>query len=219
MDLTENKNHQEITIVGCGPGAKDYLLPAGRCAIRNAGVIAGTPRLLAAFASESQTQINMKKGDVKALLDEITHHDGLEKIAVLVTGDPGLHSLAKNVIRRFGRLRCRVIPGISSVQTAFARVALDWQDARIIKAHGVTPVEEPVAITGCNKIAVLAGGESSRSWLCSLTAALGDRCQIVICSNLTLPDEHVEYISAGEMQTVSLPSRSVVLFIDKGCLI
>ena len=219
MDLTENKNHPEITIVGCGPGAKDYLIPAGRRAIRNAGVLAGTPRLLAIFASETQTRINMKKGGVKALLDEIAHHDGLEKIAVLVTGDPGLHSLARNVIRRFGRSRCRVIPGISSIQTAFARVALDWQDAHVITAHGVTPVEEFVAISNWNKIAVLAGGEPSRTWLCSLTAALGDRYQIVLCSNLTLPDEHVEYISAVEMQTASLPSRSVVLFIDKGCLI
>ena len=215
MDLT----NQEITIVGCGPGARNYLLPIGRRAIRRADVLAGAPRLLAAFASEMQTQISMKKGDVKALLDEMTPYVGLKKVAVPVTGDPGLHSLARNVIERFGRLRCRVIPGVSSVQTAFARVALDWQDARVITAHGVTPAEVPGGISGWKKIAVLAGGESSRTWLCSLAAELGGRYQIAVCFNLTLPDERVEYITAQEMQTVSLPSKSVVLFIDKGCLI
>ena len=214
MDLKNN----EITIVGCGPGAKDYLLPAGRRAIRRAKVLAGTPGLLAAFASETQTRIGMKKGDVNALLDEMAPYVGLEKVAVLVTGDPGLRSLSANVIERFGRSRCRVIPGVSSVQTAFARAALDWHDARVITAHGVTPAEDFAALAGLEKIAVLAGGESSRAWLCSLAAALGDEYQIIVCSNLTLPDERVEYISAGDMRTVLLPSRSVVLFINKGCL-
>jgi precorrin-6y C5,15-methyltransferase (decarboxylating) CbiE subunit len=211
-------NTETITIVGCGPGAKDYLIPAGRAAIRRAKILAGAPRLLAAFASETQTRIIMKKGDVNALLDEMTPYVGLKKIAVLVTGDPGLRSLAKNVIERFGRSRCRVIPGISSVQTAFARAALDWHDARVITAHGGTPAEEPAEIAGLKKIAILAGGESSRTWLCSLASALGGEYQIMVCSNLTLPDERVEYISADEMQTVSLPSRSVVLFFDKGSL-
>jgi len=96
--------------------------------------------------------------------------------------------------------------------------ALDWQDARVITAHGVTPVEDLAVIAGCRKIAVLAGGESSRDWLCSLADRLGDRYQIVVCSDLTLPDERVEYIVAEGMRTVPLPSRSVVLFIDKGCL-
>ena len=218
MDLNVKNSDKEITIVGCGPGAKDYLLPAGRRALRRADVLAGTPRLLATFAAETQTRIDMRKGDVKTLLDEITPYVGLKKVAVLVTGDPGLCSLARNVIERFGRSRCRIIPGISSVQAAFARAALDWQDARVITAHGVTPVEDLADISGSKKIAVLAGGESSRTWLCSLADRLGDRYQIVVCSDLTLPDERVEYIGAEGMRTVPLPSRSVVLLIDKGCL-
>ena len=204
----------EITIVGCGPGGEDYLIPAGFKAIQTADVLVGAPRLLRAFATEAQTQIPMKGGGVMSMLDELTPYVGSKKITVLVTGDPGLYSLARNVISRFGREKCRVIPGVSSIQTAFARVALDWQDAIVITAHGRTPVDEPDP-AGWNKIAVLAGGEASRKWLCSLADTLGNRYQIVVCSNLTLPNERLEYIPASTMRTVPLPSKSVVLFIDK----
>ena len=40
-----------------------------------------------------------------------------KNIAVLVTGDPGIFSLARLVIERFGREQCRVIPGISSISS------------------------------------------------------------------------------------------------------
>ena len=214
MDLKEGK----IVIVGCGPGAKEYLLPTGLQFIQEAGVLAGTPHLLETFAPAGKKQIRMGR-DTTALLDALTPHVGHEKVVVLVTGDPGLCSLAGQVIERFGRDRCSVIPGISSVQTAFARVALDWRDACIVRAHSGTPTETLDSLASQKKIAVLAGGELSRDWLCSLAGVMDARCVVVVCSNLTLSDERVEFIAPAALRTVPLPSRSVVLFIEKGCLI
>jgi len=62
--------------------------------------------------------------EIGEVLDHIDMRAYRQRIAVLVTGDPGLFSLAKPVIERFGRTRCRVIPGVSSVQTAFARIGV-----------------------------------------------------------------------------------------------
>jgi precorrin-6y C5,15-methyltransferase (decarboxylating) CbiE subunit len=210
-------NTNEIVIVGCGPGAAEYLTPAGQSAIRRAEVLAGTRRLLETFSPEGVRQIHMD-GDMPAMLDEIAACAEHKKVAILVTGDPGLCSLARQVIQRFGRANCRVIPGVSAVQTAFARIGLDWQDARVVSAHGRLPVECPDTLANWKKIAVLAGGEASRQWLSSMAAALSARYEIFVCSDLTLPDERVDCISASEFQTVPLPSRSVVLFIERGCL-
>ena len=74
------------------------------------------------------------------LLDQIAARRAAgRRVAVLVSGDPGLYSLAQNVVRRFGREHCEVVPAVSSVQVAFARLGLDWADARILSAHGRTP--------------------------------------------------------------------------------
>ena len=207
----------EITIVGCGPGAVEYLPPVGYKAIQHADVLVGAPRLLDAFSSSGALKIPFG-ADVSPVLEEMASLFGHKKVVVLVTGDPGLHSLARQVIGRFGRANCRVIPGISSVQIAFARIALDWQDVRIVTAHGQIPEEDPNSLSEQKKIAVLAGGESARPWLCSLATALGDSHEIFVCSNLTLSDERVDCISASALGTVPLPSRSIVLFIERGCL-
>ena len=207
----------EIIIVGCGPGAVEYLPPVGDKAIQHADVLVGAPRLLDDFSSNAALKIPFGT-DVSALLEKMAVYAGYKNIVVLVTGDPGISSLARQVIKRFGRSNCRVIPGISSVQTAFARIALDWQDALIITAHGQIPDENPESFSGQRKIAVLAGGEAARSWLCSLATVLGNSHEIFVCSNLTLPNERVDCIPPSELGTVPLPSRAIILFIEKGCL-
>jgi cobalt-precorrin-7 (C5)-methyltransferase len=207
----------EIIIVGCGPGAVEYLPPVGYKAIQHAEVLVGAPRMLDAFSLNGALKIPFGI-DVSAMLEKMAGYAGFKNIVVLVTGDPGISSLARQVIERFGRANCRVIPGISAVQTAFARIALDWQGAFIVTAHGRTPSEEPSVFAGKKKIAVLTGGEATRSWLCSLAVALGNSHEIFICSNLTLSNERVDCISASELGTVPLPSRTIVLFIERGCL-
>jgi precorrin-6B methylase 1 len=86
------------------------------------------------------------------------------------------------VIERFGRDRCRVIPGISSVQTAFARLSLDWSDAAIISAHKQDPEPDP-SWAQADKIAVLGGRANSLRWVAErLLPVLGDR-RVFVCEN------------------------------------
>lgn len=206
----------KIMIVGCGPGSPDYVLPAARDAIRDAEVLVGARRFLEMFPSGNAVSIGFS-GDGSSMLDEIACYAGKKKIVILVAGDPGLYSLARNVVRRFGRAACRVLPGISSFQVAFARIGLDWEDARLLSLHGRTPSVSPASFADEKKIAVFAGGEQSRRWLCDLGRVLGTRFDVFICSNLTLADERVECITAAELETTPLPSRSIVLFINKEC--
>ncbi len=110
-------------------------------------------------------------------------------MAVLVSGDPGLFSLARRVIDRFGISRCQVIPAVSSVQTAFARLGLDWQDAKIISAHHVLPEHSELHYGNVSKIAILAGHPGIKPWLSDLVNGLDRRVEIVLCENLTLKDE------------------------------
>ena len=65
----------------------------------------------------------------------IQQHRG-RRIAVLVTGDPGLASLASAVIEHFGFSFCRVLPGISS-----HRLGNEW---RIVVAEDLTLASERI---------------------------------------------------------------------------
>ncbi len=199
MAVREHKH--TIMIVGCGPGSPDYMTAAGLRAVGEAEVLMGARRLLEVFGRGGQEQICVGV-DVTEALDRLAGLWRIKKTAVLVSGDPGLKSFASNVIERFGVDNCDVIPGISSVQTAFARLGLSWYDARIISAHEGVPPLEPLSLAKEEKIALLAGGEGSMGWIKALAALLEkDHC-IYLCMDLTLETEEVRKIEAGELGRV-----------------
>ena len=209
------KKHN-ITIVGCGPGGLDYLTPAARKEIEKAEVLAGTKRLLESFPEHRAERI-VVGSDLDAGLDQIAARQG-KRVVILVTGDPGLCSFARPVVRRFGRAACRVVPGISSIQAAFARVGVDWLDARIVSAHSRVPEIAPPALAGVRKLAVLAGHAGSGRWLADVAAVLGKSYRIFVCENLTLPTERVHEIQPSALRTLKSRGPQVILWLHKEAL-
>jgi cobalt-precorrin-7 (C5)-methyltransferase len=205
-----------IVIVGCGPGSAKYLTLAALEAVNSADVLVGAQRLLDLFPGIAGMRIPVEKGIEKAL-NGIGRHLGDGNIVVLVTGDPGLFSLARLVVKRFGRRNCRVIPGISSVQAAFAAIGLDWGDAAIISAHKKDP-EIGTDWYRYDKIAVLGGRESSLRWIGErLLPDQGNR-RVFVCENLTLEDETVREIDPEDLSELVASPRTVVLIIERNVL-
>src|SRR5512141_2502938 len=79
---------RHITIVGAGPGSLDYLTPAGRRAVERAEVLVGANRLLDLFPDLSAERVPVG-ADVERALEAIAAC-GRRRVAVLVTGDPGM---------------------------------------------------------------------------------------------------------------------------------
>lgn len=210
-------NEHKISIVGCGPGALEYLTPAARAAIEHADVLVGAPRLLDVFPAGRAERI-IVKADIQEVLNQIAAHAGHKKVAVLVTGDPAVFSLAQPVLNRFGREACEIIPGVGSVQVAFARIGLGWLDARIISAHEKIPGLSFASLAAENKIAVLAGNDAALSWIASLADSLAASHKCFVCENLTLPAERVRQVTSSEMKSIKLPSLAIVLLIREEVL-
>ena len=212
-----------ITIVGCGPGSLDYVTPSALREIEQAQVLVGARRLLESFPHIDADRIvvgaNVQQA-LDAMADRLvdTGDIGSRRIVVLVTGDPGLCSLARPVIRRFGHASCRVIPGISSVFAAFASVGIDWLGAKILSAHDCAPLIDPAGLANEDKLAVLAGNPANASWVESLVSTLLPTHDVFICENLTLPDESVRQLDFLQ-PPMNLASRSILLLFRKEPLI
>ena len=134
-------------------------------------------------------------------------------MVLLATGDPGIASLAQPVIRRFGRENCEVIPGISSVQVAFARLGLGWQDARIITAHSRDPEVSAADLREAGKIAILGGRKEALRWTAELIPELGDGRRVFLCEDLTLPGEKIREVRCRRLTELPVSSRAIVLII------
>jgi cobalt-precorrin-7 (C5)-methyltransferase len=206
-----------LVIVGCGPGDGDYLTAAARKAVETAEVLDGADHLLALFPEVGSHRIEVT-GAMAAVLDQLEPLRQ-QHICVLVSGDSGLFSLAQLVIGRFGRENCRVIPGISSVQVAFSRLALSWSSALLISAHGRLPQQTTAELAAYDRIALLAGDAAAINWTADQLAQLGDTYLVVSCENLTLADETIrQFSTADELRRATFPSRTVLLLLKKELL-
>jgi precorrin-6B methylase 1 len=122
------------------------------------------------------------------------------------------------VVGRFGLGAVRIIPGISSVQMAFARLGLDWADARILSAHGRTPEIALHELPRWDKIVVLAGSREALQWSAVAARALEASHAAILCENLTLDDERVRPMTPDQLDDVSAASLSLVLLIRRGLM-
>lgn len=124
-----------IRIVGVGPGHKDYLTPQAKEALKQADALFGAKRLLETFALPNQDCYSLGS-DLNTTVDQIRELRGHKRIAVLVSGDPGIYSLASYLAARFPASDLEMIPGISSVQLMFSRIKYPWQEAAFVSCHG-----------------------------------------------------------------------------------
>ena len=207
-----------IMIVGCGPGSERHVTPAARDAVAGADTLVGSQRLLALFPENAAERI-LFEGSISALVERMAElHARGRRLAVLVSGDPGLCSLGRRVIKRLGREKCEVIPGVSSVQMAFARLGLDWADVRILSAHGRTPDIPLEELGRCEKIAILAGTPEALRWSAAVAVALRASHVSYLAENLTLEDENFRLLTAEQLGTIEAASLSLVLLIRRTLL-
>ncbi|MGP0026859.1 MAG: precorrin-6y C5,15-methyltransferase (decarboxylating) subunit CbiE [Streptosporangiaceae bacterium] len=138
-----------VTVIGCdGTG----LTPAASAALAGATVIAGARRHLAGVTVPPAAE-RIVIQHLDTALDAICA--ARAPAAVLASGDPGFFGIVR-------ALRARgvtpvVIPAVSSVALAFARLGLDWADALVLSAHGRAAGPVLAAALAHPKAAILTG--------------------------------------------------------------
>ena len=208
---------KKIIIVGCGPGAESYITPAAREAAQKADVLIVSRRLQDLFPEIAAERIDSGT-DIEGTIDTMAaRRDAGLQVVLLATGDPGIASLAQPVVKHFGRENCEVIPGISSVQVAFARLGVGWEDARIVSAHSRDPEESAADLQDADKLAILGGREGSLRWAAGLIEEMDGR-RVFLCEELTFPDEKGREVRADELTEVPVSSRAIILVIKEELL-
>lgn len=203
-------NRGTASLVGCGPGGADWVLPAAHRAVEECDVVFGPSDLQGLFPQARGVRLAIPvRPEAAAPLVESTLARGLS-CAVLVRGDCGLRSLAAGIQSRLPTGSCRRIPGVSSVQAACAAFGLDWEKARIVSAHGRDPGTLGPEERAAPLLAVLGGGDGFGRILSSIRSQAGGT-RLLIASDLSLPGEKLSVVDAGCEIPVDLPSRTVAL--------
>lgn len=206
----------KIKIVGIGPGTEDYLLPIARKTAEAADVLIGGKRALDLFNSLGKETLVIT-GKLAPVLDYLKLHGGKKRIVVLVSGDPGFYSMLTYLSKHFGRENLEVIPGISSVQLAFARLAETWQDAELNSFHGRDPAAALAVLAEGKKkkFAFLTDPEHTPQKAAAILLDKGIEVKkAVVCQNLGYPDEALRERSLNELAEDKADYPNSVLVLE-----
>jgi precorrin-6Y C5,15-methyltransferase (decarboxylating) len=152
-----------LTVIGCDGRPPP---PQAAAALASARVVIGASRhLRTTTIPPGAEQIELKHLD--QALDAVQKSQG--PVVLLASGDPGFFGIVR-ALRARG-LAATVIPAVSSVALAFAALALDWDDALIVSAHGRDPAHALAAALAHPKSAILTAPGTAAPLAAALLAA------------------------------------------------
>lgn len=188
-----------ILVVGIGDDGLDALSLKIRGRIESAEVLLGSERALA-LVGDSKAERQMLSGDLDQLASQL-EAVGDRTAAVLVFGDPMFYGLARYVTERLGKEHFEVIPHVSSMQLAFARVMETWDEAYLTNLAN-RPLDAVIEkIRTSEKVGLFTTDACGPAEVAkALLAKRLDYFTAYVCENLGARDERV---TRGELTEIS----------------
>jgi precorrin-6Y C5,15-methyltransferase (decarboxylating) len=196
-----------ISVIGLDGGP---LSAEARELLEGATLVVGGRRHLAALGVESK-RAAVLQGDLSEALGRIGRFAG--PVVVLASGDPGFFGIVRLLGERFGVENLRVLPAVSSVALAFARVGLPWDDAMTVSAHGRDPRRAVNVCRAHPKVAVLTSPEFGPAELARELE--GWERAFFVAERLGKPEEGVYRGEAAEISGMEWRNPNVVLVLDE----
>lgn len=181
----------QVYIIGIGPGTEDYLVPIARKKVEESDCLIGGERALKLFRNLHKEEITLE-GHFEAIIPFIEKHRKEKRIAVLVSGDPGLYSFLGRISRVLRKEEYVVIPGISTIQMAFAKIGEGWEDANIISLHGRKMDDVAMRVKGAPKVFLFTDPNFPPGKIAAHLLERGVRNRrVIVMENLTYPNERI----------------------------
>lgn len=203
--IIEQGSPPDIHVVGIGLAGLDSLSPASLALVRSATLLIGSTRHLEAIAcglANAESLPDMwPLGQISEVFESLRSHlsnDPETRTVILATGDPLFFGLGRLLLAHFAPQQLIFHPQLSSIQLAFSRLKVPWQDATLISVHGRGEALLVQAVKrGDAKIAILTDGVLTPSAIAALIASLDlpVHYQQWVCENLGDVTENVSLYS------------------------
>jgi cobalt-precorrin-7 (C5)-methyltransferase len=205
-----------IVIIGAGPGGPEYMTEIARQRARQAEVLIGSKRQIQAVGPATGQTVFEETGIERIM--ELIEMNRTKETAVMVTGDAGIYSLAQRIIDRFGKDAVKeIVPGISSLQVAFARLKEPWLNVRVFSFHG-RPLERLEEVLEHERVAILCDRENNSKVILGKLMDYGlfdGKREVYVCQELTLPEEKViEIKSKEDLEGIEIRQREIVVILS-----
>jgi precorrin-6Y C5,15-methyltransferase (decarboxylating) len=206
----------KLVIVGMGDDGPEGLNESARQVLRNADVVLGPESTLRLLGGLSARTVPLDP-DMPRALQQVREVLGSAQRPVLVNyGDPLFYGVARYLTDRLGKDRFEVLPHVSSMQLAFARVKESWEDALLTSLSG-RPVELVIdRIRTAEKVGLFSSDDCPPARLAqALLDHHIDYFRAYVCENLGQPDERVTQAELADLATMQFDPLHVLILVRK----
>ncbi len=203
---------RKVHIVGIGDDGLDGATSVARRLIDEAELVIGAETTLAMLPAGKAERLVLGE-DLDAAVEAIAA-DPQRRIVVLASGDPLFYGVARYVCDKLGKDRFEVVPHVSSMQLAFARVKESWEDAFLtnLANHPLDSVLEKVRIA--EKVGLFTTEELSPPVVARAMLEQGiDYFTAYVCENLGSPDERVTHGELSELANQQFSPLNVMILV------
>ena len=144
---------------------------------------------------------------------------GKMDVAVLASGDPLFFGIGKLLVEKFQDHTIRIFPALTSMQLAFSRFQLSWDDAKLISLHGRKADPLPLLLPH-HKVGLLTDNVHSppvvaRELLDAFRAIddveMAEDYQVMVAENLGLAEERLTKGSLEQISTMDFAPLNVMI--------
>jgi precorrin-6Y C5,15-methyltransferase (decarboxylating) len=204
---------EKVYIIGIGDDGLDGVTSLARQLIERAGLLIAPAGLLGRVPPGKGERLAVG-ADLEEPVKRIAAARG--SVVVLASGDPLFYGIARYLCDKLGKDRFEVVPHVSSMQLAFARVKESWEEAFLtnLANHSLESVLEKVRVA--EKVGLFTTEQHSPA---VIARALLDRridyYNAYVCENLGSPDERVTQGELADLLDQEFAPLNVMILVRK----
>ncbi len=203
---------KKVYVIGIGDDGLESLTGAARQFVDQAEVLLGTDRLLASVTNPTARRVEVGS-DFDELLAQVEANADKQTV-LLATGDPFFYGTARYLCDRLGKERFEVVPHVSSMQLAFARVKESWDEAYLTNLANQSLERVVERVRTAEKVGIFTTDETPPS---AVAKAMLDRqidyFHAYVCENLGSPDERVTQCDLQELARQEFSPLNVLVLV------
>jgi precorrin-6Y C5,15-methyltransferase (decarboxylating) len=123
-----NNAPAKIPIIGIGPDGISGLSIRSRDLLTSADLVFGSEAALRLLPEIAADRVIIGS-DLPAVIERLRSSMGSQRIAIVASGDPLFYGTARYLCDKIGADNFEVVPHVSSMQLAFARIKETWEEA------------------------------------------------------------------------------------------
>jgi precorrin-6B C5,15-methyltransferase / cobalt-precorrin-6B C5,C15-methyltransferase len=204
----------KIHIIGIGDDGLEGVISPARQLVEQAQLLIVAESTLARLPKLSAERL-VVGSNLDEAIDRISRA-GNKRVVVLASGDPLFYGVARYLCDKLGKDRFEVVPHVSSMQLAFARVKESWEEAFLTNLAN-RPLDQAIEKIRISTKAGLFTSDTSPPK--AVARALLDRridyFSAYVCENLGSPDERVTQGELAEIATQDFSPLNVMILVRR----